>query len=84
MGRKRQRSAIAIELIQHLAGRLHSQFFVAAALLAIAALIATTTLSRADEDGISSPTIDTNELFFFGAGDGSNGYYAEGPKPVQQ
>lgn len=30
---------------------------------------------------VTSPTIDTNPKFFFGAGDGSNGYYAERPKP---
>jgi hypothetical protein len=28
---------------------------------------------------VSSPTIDTNPKFFFGTGDGSNGYYAERP-----
>jgi hypothetical protein len=30
---------------------------------------------------VPSPTIDTNPKFFFGAGDGSNGYYAEQPGP---
>jgi hypothetical protein len=30
---------------------------------------------------VASPTIDTNPKFFFGAGDGSNGYYAERPRP---
>jgi hypothetical protein len=30
---------------------------------------------------VTSPTIDTNPKFFFGAGDGSNGYYAERPRP---
>jgi hypothetical protein len=30
---------------------------------------------------VASPTIETNPKFFFGAGDGSNGYYAEPPRP---
>jgi hypothetical protein len=30
---------------------------------------------------VASPTIETNPKFFFGAGDGSNGYYAERPRP---
>jgi hypothetical protein len=30
---------------------------------------------------VTSPTIDTNPKLFFGAGDGSNGYYAERPRP---
>jgi len=30
---------------------------------------------------VVSPTMDTNPRFFFGAGDGSNGYYAERPRP---
>jgi hypothetical protein len=30
---------------------------------------------------VTSPTIETNPKFFFGAGDGSNGYYAERPRP---
>ena len=29
---------------------------------------------------VPSPVIDTNCEFFFGAGDGSNGYYAEQPE----
>jgi hypothetical protein len=28
---------------------------------------------------VTSPTIDANPQFFFGANDGSNGYYAERP-----
>ena len=31
---------------------------------------------------VASPTIDTNPQFFFGCGDGSNGYYAEQPEPT--
>jgi hypothetical protein len=31
---------------------------------------------------VVSPTIDTNPQFFFGTGDGSNGYYAERPEPT--
>ena len=31
---------------------------------------------------VTSPTIDTNSEFFFGSGDGSNGYYAERPEPT--
>ena len=53
MSRNRQTGAIAIELLQHLPGRLHSQFPVAAVLLALATLIATAKISRADENGIS-------------------------------
>jgi hypothetical protein len=46
--------AVAAELSDHLSGRLHSQFLLlAAALLALAALIATSKISRADEDGVS-------------------------------
>jgi len=30
---------------------------------------------------VTSPTIDTNSEFFFGSGDGSNGYFAERPEP---
>jgi hypothetical protein len=30
---------------------------------------------------VTSPTKETNPQFFFGSGDGSNGYYAERPKP---
>jgi hypothetical protein len=30
---------------------------------------------------VASPTIDANPQFFFGAGDGSAGYYAEQPEP---
>jgi hypothetical protein len=29
---------------------------------------------------VTSPTMDTDPKFFFGTGDGSNGYYAEAPK----
>jgi hypothetical protein len=29
---------------------------------------------------VTSPAIDTNSEFFFGSGDGSNGYYAERPE----
>ena len=29
---------------------------------------------------VASPTVDTNPQFFFGCGDGSNGYYAEQPE----
>lgn len=32
---------------------------------------------------VPSPTVDTNPLFFFGTGDGSNGYYDERPQPTQ-
>ena len=53
MSRNRQTGAIAIELLRHLPGRLHSQFLVAAVLLALATLIATAKISRADENGIS-------------------------------
>ena len=31
---------------------------------------------------VASPTINTNSEFFFGCGDGSNGYYAERPEPT--
>jgi hypothetical protein len=34
----------------------------------------------APRDIVPSLVIDTNPVFFFGAGDGSNGYYAERPK----
>ena len=30
-----------------------------------------------------SPTMDTNPQFLFGCGDGSNGYYAERPEPLE-
>jgi hypothetical protein len=30
----------------------------------------------------ASPTIDSNPQFFYGSGDGSNGYYAERPEPT--
>jgi len=30
---------------------------------------------------VVSPTMETNPKFFFGSGDGSNGYYAERPEP---
>jgi len=33
---------------------------------------------------VTSPTIETNPKFFFGTGDGSNGYYAERPEPKRQ
>jgi hypothetical protein len=32
---------------------------------------------------VPSPTVDTNPSFFFGTGDGSNGYYDERPQPTQ-
>jgi hypothetical protein len=32
---------------------------------------------------VTSPTVETNPRFFFGNGDGSNGYYAERPEPVR-
>jgi hypothetical protein len=31
---------------------------------------------------VPSPAIDTNGQFFFGSGDGSNGYYAEQPEVI--
>jgi hypothetical protein len=31
---------------------------------------------------VTSPTLETNPQFLFGSGDGSNGYYAERPKPT--
>ena len=31
---------------------------------------------------VASPTIEANSQFFFGTGDGSNGYYAEQPEPA--
>ena len=31
---------------------------------------------------VASPTIDTNSEFFWGCGDGSNGYYSERPEPM--
>jgi hypothetical protein len=31
---------------------------------------------------VASPTIEANSRFFFGTGDGSNGYYAEQPDPT--
>ena len=31
---------------------------------------------------VASPTIEANSQFFFGAGDGSNGYCAERPEPT--
>jgi hypothetical protein len=31
---------------------------------------------------VVSPTMETNPKFFFGSGDGSNGYYAERPEPT--
>jgi hypothetical protein len=52
--KRRATRAVAIELSKHLPGRLHCQLLLlAAALLALAALIATTKVSRADEDGVS-------------------------------
>lgn len=52
--KRRATRAVAIELSQHLPGRLHSHFLVVSAvLLALAALLATTTNSRADESGVS-------------------------------
>jgi hypothetical protein len=41
----------------------------------------TETAAKAEQTSfVVSPTIDTNPKFFFGAGDGSNGYYAERPR----
>ena len=31
---------------------------------------------------VVSPTMEANPKFFFGSGDGSNGYYAERPEPT--
>ena len=31
---------------------------------------------------VASPTIEANSQFFFGTGDGSNGYYAEQQEPT--
>ena len=33
---------------------------------------------------VTSPTMETNPKFFFGSGDGSNGYYGERPEPTRQ
>ena len=33
---------------------------------------------------VPSPVIDTNAQFFFGTGDGSNGYYAERPNQAKK
>ena len=33
---------------------------------------------------VPSPVIDTNAQFFFGTGDGSNGYYAERPNQAEK
>jgi hypothetical protein len=33
---------------------------------------------------VPSPVIDTNAQFFFGTGDGSNGYYAERPNQPEK
>ena len=44
---------VAVELTRHWPGRLHFKFLLAAALLALAALIATAKISRADEGGVS-------------------------------
>jgi hypothetical protein len=33
---------------------------------------------------VTSPTLETNPKFFFGSGDGSNGYYGERPEPARQ
>ena len=33
---------------------------------------------------VASPTMETNPQFFFGSGDGSNGYYGERPEPARQ
>ena len=33
-----------------------------------------------DVSFVTSPTMDTDPKFFFGTGDGSNGYYAERPR----
>ena len=34
-----------------------------------------------DVSFVISPAVDANSEFFFGSGDGSNGYYAERPEP---
>jgi hypothetical protein len=49
-----------------------------------ASAVTTQHLSRAVEipatlEIVPSPVIDTNSEFFFGSGDGSNGYFAERP-----
>ncbi len=33
---------------------------------------------------VASPTVETNPKFFFGTGDGSNGYYGERAEPARQ
>jgi hypothetical protein len=33
---------------------------------------------------VTSPTMDTSSEFFYGAGDGSAGYYAERPEPTRE
>ncbi len=33
---------------------------------------------------VASPTEETNPKFFFGSGDGSNGYYGEQPEPTKR
>jgi hypothetical protein len=45
--------SVAVELSHSLPDRLHFRFLLAAALLALAALIATSKMSRADENGVS-------------------------------
>jgi hypothetical protein len=50
--KRRATGAVAVALSQHLLDRLHSRFLVVAALLALAALIAGTKTSRADEGGV--------------------------------
>jgi len=40
-----------------------------------------TALPSTTSEIVPSPDIETNPQFFFGTGDGSNGYYAEHPRP---
>src|SRR5262249_1837088 len=49
----RTADSVAVALTRHWPARLHFRFVLAAALLALAALIATTKISRADEGGVS-------------------------------
>jgi hypothetical protein len=37
-----------------------------------------------DVSFVTSATVETNPKFFFGCGDGSNGYYGERPEPTRQ
>jgi hypothetical protein len=43
-----------------------------------------TTPEPAYREIVPSPVIDTNAQFFFGTGDGSNGYYAERPNQAEK